>query len=82
MADPPASYPQRRFALPPDATEVLLVRHGASTPAVPGVPFPMTDGHGDPPLAPEGEQQAARAAARLATDPPAAIAHTGLVRTV
>lgn len=83
MADAPRSYPQRRFALPGDAVEVLLLRHGASIPAVPGVAFPIRDGHGDPPLAPEGAEQAARAAARLAAGPPlAALAHTGLRRTV
>jgi probable phosphoglycerate mutase len=83
MAAAPASYPQRRFALPPDACEVVLVRHGASIPAVPGVSHPMRDGHGDPPLAPEGEAQAARVAARLAGgEPLAALAHTGLQRTV
>ena len=83
MAAAPASYPQRRFALPADATEVLLVRHGASTPAMPGFAFATHEGHGDPPLAPEGEVQAARAAARLAAgEPLAALAHTGLRRTV
>jgi probable phosphoglycerate mutase len=83
MADAPTSYPQRRFALPADAAEVLLVRHGASVPAVPGVAFPVHEGHGDPPLAPEGEVQAARAAARLAAgDALAALAHTGLRRTI
>ena len=54
------------FALPPGATEVVLVRHGASPPAVPGEPFPLLDGHGDPPLAPEGEAQADCVAERLA----------------
>jgi probable phosphoglycerate mutase len=60
------SYPQRSFALPPDATEVVLVRHGASAAAVPGEPFEELEGQSDPPLAPEGEQQARAAAARLA----------------
>src|SRR4051812_48249853 len=32
----PESFPQRSFAPPPDATEVVLVRHGASAAAVPG----------------------------------------------
>jgi probable phosphoglycerate mutase len=59
-------YPQRRFALPPDAVELILVRHGASAAAVPGQPFPDLDGRGDPPLAPEGEHQAEAVAARLA----------------
>jgi probable phosphoglycerate mutase len=60
------SYPQRAFALPPDATEVVLVRHGASAAAVPGEPFEELEGQSDPPLAPEGEQQARAVAQRLA----------------
>src|SRR4051794_41895870 len=60
----PETYHQRQFALPPGATEVILVRHGASAPAVPGEPFPLLDGHGDPPLAPEGAVQAEAGAVR------------------
>lgn len=83
MSETPESYPQHRFALPPDATEVVLLRHGATTPAVPGVAFPVLDGHGDPALAPEGEAQAALAGARLAAgEPLAAITTTGLTRTL
>ncbi|HSD79634.1 MAG TPA: histidine phosphatase family protein [Solirubrobacteraceae bacterium] len=59
-------YPQRPFRAPDDAIEVVLVRHGASAAAVPGEPFPLLDGHGDPPLAPEGEAQARAVAERLA----------------
>jgi probable phosphoglycerate mutase len=62
----PDSYPQRAFALPPDATEVILVRHGASAAAVPGEPFEELEGQSDPPLAPEGERQARLVADRLA----------------
>src|SRR3954469_4865241 len=62
----PDSYPQRAFALPPDATEVVLVRHGASAAAVPGEPFEELEGQSDPPLAPEGEAQAIAVAERLA----------------
>jgi len=62
----PESYPQRAFAPPPDATEVVLVRHGASKAAVPGEPFEELEGQSDPPLAPEGEQQARAVAGRLA----------------
>jgi probable phosphoglycerate mutase len=61
------SYPQRQFVLPPDATEVVLVRHGASMAAVPGEPFEQLEGQSDPPLAPEGEQQARLVAERLAS---------------
>jgi probable phosphoglycerate mutase len=62
----PKSYPQRSFALPPDATEVVLVRHGASAAAVPGQPFEAVEGQSDPPLAPEGHEQARAVAERLA----------------
>src|SRR3954467_6382248 len=62
----PESYPQRAFAPPPDAVEVVLVRHGASAAAVPGEPFEELEGQSDPPLAPEGEQQAGAVAQRLA----------------
>lgn len=75
-------YPQRSFALPADAREVILVRHGASAPAVRGEPFPALDGHGDPPLAPEGEIQAAAVGARLAGEPLAGLFVSGLRRTV
>jgi probable phosphoglycerate mutase len=62
------SYPQRAFAPTPDATEVVLVRHGASAAAVPGEPFESLEGQSDPPLAPEGERQAQAVAARLAQE--------------
>ncbi|MCW3065653.1 MAG: phosphoglycerate kinase, partial [Solirubrobacterales bacterium] len=77
-----AAVPQRAFALPPDATEVILARHGASAPAIPGERFPVDAyGHGDPPLAPEGEGQAAALAERLAHEPLAALFVTSLRRT-
>ncbi len=74
-------YEQRLFALPPDATEIVLVRHGASVSPAPGALFPMRDGHGDPELSAAGEEQARRVGERLAGDPPAALFHTGLRRT-
>jgi probable phosphoglycerate mutase len=77
----PETYHQRQFALPPGATEVILVRHGASAPAVPGRPFPLLDGHGDPPLAPEGAAQAEAVAERLAAEGISAIFVTPLQRT-
>ena len=77
----PETYQQRQFALPPGATEVILVRHGASAPAVPGQPFPLLDGHGDPPLAPEGEAQAELVAEQLAGEGLSALYVTPLART-
>src|SRR5215212_4475498 len=77
----PETYHQRQFALPPGATEVILVRHGASAPAVPGEPFPLLDGRADPPLAPEGERQALAVAERLAGEGLAALYVTPLRRT-
>jgi 2,3-bisphosphoglycerate-dependent phosphoglycerate mutase len=75
------SYPQRAFALPPDATEVVLVRHGASAAAVPGEPFESLEGQSDPPLAPEGERQAEAVAERLGGESFAGLFVTPLRRT-
>jgi 2,3-bisphosphoglycerate-dependent phosphoglycerate mutase len=77
----PSGYPQRAFALPAGATEIVLIRHGASAAAVPGERFELLEGQGDPPLAPEGIEQAHAVGARLATRPPAAIFVTPLRRT-
>lgn len=76
------SYRQHRFRKPPGATEILLVRHGESEPAVPGQLFPMVDGHGDPALAPDGEAQAQAVADRLVDQRLDAIYVTSLRRTV
>jgi probable phosphoglycerate mutase len=78
----PVAYRQARYHLPLKATEVLLVRHGESAPAVIGEPFPLVDGHGDPPLATEGLVQADRVADRLAATRIDAIYVTTLRRTV
>jgi probable phosphoglycerate mutase len=78
----PEGYEQRPFAVPSDATEVLLIRHGASAAAVPGEPFELVEGHADPPLAPAGEAQAQRVAARLAGERLDALFVTTLQRTV
>jgi len=59
------AFRQSRFTPPPGACEILLVRHGESAAHVEGESFPLVDGQGDPPLAPEGEEQARRAADRL-----------------
>jgi probable phosphoglycerate mutase len=74
-------YPQRAWSLPDDATEVLLVRHGASQDAIPDEPFEMVEGHADPALSPIGEQQARAVGARLANDPPDTLFITSLRRT-
>jgi probable phosphoglycerate mutase len=74
-------YPQRAWTLPADATEVLLVRHGASEDAVPGEPFEMVEGHADPALSPIGRQQAQAVGARLARIAPDALFITSLRRT-
>lgn len=77
----PRAYRQPRFQAPPGATELILVRHGESQPAVDGQPFDLVDGHGDPALSPEGEEQAAKVCARLATERIDAIYVTNLRRT-
>jgi 2,3-bisphosphoglycerate-dependent phosphoglycerate mutase len=74
-------YSQRPFAVPPDATEVVMVRHGASEDAVPGEPFELIEGHANPALSPVGQEQAARVAQRLAGEQFSALFTTGLVRT-
>jgi probable phosphoglycerate mutase len=58
-------FRQARFAPPGGACEILLVRHGESAAALEGESFPLVDGHGDPPLAPDGVIQAPQAAGRL-----------------
>ena len=78
---PPEGFRQHRFAAPPGATTVLLVRHGESAPAIAGQPFPLRDGHGDPPLDPVGEQQANLLADRLVHERIDAIYVTTLQRT-
>jgi probable phosphoglycerate mutase len=74
-------YHQRPYGPPPDATELLLVRHGASAAAVPGEPFELVEGQSDPPLAPEGVEQAALVAERLAGEPLRALFVSPLSRT-
>ena len=78
---PPWEYHQQRFQPPPGATEILLVRHGASEAAIEGRPFALVDGQGDPALSPEGRIQAQRVCARLAHEGIDAIYVTSLRRT-
>lgn len=75
------SYPQRDYSRPPDAIEIVLVRHGASQAAVPGERFEQLEGQANPRLSPDGERQAQAVAAFLAKDPPAALFITTLQRT-
>ena len=59
-------YRQTRYSRPAGACEMILVRHGESQPADPDRPFPLVDGHGDPPLhEPDGVEQADAACRRL-----------------
>ena len=76
-----ASYRQNRFQVPPDATELLLARHGESEPASLDAPFPLVDGRSDPALAPEGRAQAGLIAIRLAATGVDAIYVSTLRRT-
>ncbi len=75
-------YSQHAFKPPPGTTEIVLVRHGASADAIPGEPFPLVDGHGDPPLSPAGQEQALAVAERLAGESFSGLFVTGLTRTV
>ena len=72
---------QHRFTAPPGATTVLVVRHGESAAEVPGRPFELRDGHGDPELHPVGVRQAELLADRLEQEPIDAIYVTTLRRT-
>jgi probable phosphoglycerate mutase len=78
---PPAEHRQIRFRPLPGSTELLLVRHGESAPFRPGEPFPLTGGHGDPPLAPDGRRQAEAVGERLAGEAIDALYVTTLRRT-
>lgn len=61
-----SKFRQLRFVRPSGACELILVRHGESQPADPDRPFPLVDGHGDPPLhEPDGVEQARLACERL-----------------
>lgn len=77
----PRQFSQLRFESPSRATELVLVRHGQSAPAVEGEAFPLCDGHGDPPLSLLGRQQAMALAGRLAAEPITAIYVSTLQRT-
>ncbi|SDC08237.1 histidine phosphatase family protein [Ruegeria marina] len=74
-------YRQHVFTPPKGAADLLLIRHGESLAARPGVAFPTRDGHGDPALHPTGEAQARAVGERLKSEPLAAIYVTTLQRT-
>ena len=74
-------YRQHVYKVPAGATEVILIRHGESMPARPGVSFPMVEGHGDPALHQEGHRQAEAVAARLGKERFDALYVTILQRT-
>jgi probable phosphoglycerate mutase len=80
MAEP-RMYRQMRFQPPPGATEVLLVRHGESEPAIEGQHFELVDGQGNPALSPEGREQAELVGQRLAGERIDAIYVSSLRRT-
>ena len=72
---------QWRFRPPPGATEILLVRHGESEPAVVGTSFKLLDGQSDPSLSPEGAAEAEQVCERLASEHVDAIYVSTLRRT-
>jgi probable phosphoglycerate mutase len=76
-----AKVAEYRFKVPPDATEIFIVRHGASADAVPGEPYPFLGKWSDPDLSPAGREQAERIAERLVHEPIAAIYVSSLKRT-
>ena len=75
-------FRQHSYQPPAGATEIILVRHGESRAASMENPFPLVDGHGDPELHPNGEQQAVAVGEALKGESIAAIYVTSLQRTV
>jgi len=81
VSSEPRVLRQWRFQPPPGATEILLIRHGESEPAVAGQSFALLDGQGDPALAPDGEAEAEQVCERLASEHVDAIYVSTLRRT-
>jgi probable phosphoglycerate mutase len=81
MSEEPRVIRQWRFQPPAGATEILLVRHGESEPAVVGQSFELLNGQSDPALAPEGVEEAERVGERLAGERIDAIYVSTLRRT-
>ena len=69
---------QRALTAPPDAREVILVRHGSCDPPAPDG---LIGGRSDPPLNARGRDEAAAVGERLALEPVAAIRISHLRRT-
>ena len=76
-----SEYRQHSYQAPAGATEILLVRHGESRAASEDNPFPLVDGHGDPELHANGEQQAILVGERLRHESISAIYVSNLQRT-
>ena len=77
----PKSFPQTFFEPDPGSCQVVLVRHGQSSPFDPAAPFPLVDGQGDPALSPLGEYQATCVAERLGSEPVSAVYVSTMRRT-
>lgn len=77
----PGHFEQLPYSPPPGATEIYLIRHGASAAKVDGTPFPLLDDQGNPGLAPTGLAQAEAVGARLAGEKISAIFTSPLART-
>jgi 2,3-bisphosphoglycerate-dependent phosphoglycerate mutase len=75
------SFEQRPYELPPGATEIVMVRHGASSPPIEGIPNPLVGGHSNPALAEAGKAQAELVAEGLRNEPISAIFVSTLRRT-
>jgi 2,3-bisphosphoglycerate-dependent phosphoglycerate mutase len=71
---------QGQFVPPPEATDVLLVRHGESGALAKDGSLALTNGQSDPPLAPGGRVEAELVGARLAGEEIAAIYTSPLQR--
>lgn len=76
-----SGFEQHRYVPPPDAVEVVVVRHGASEAALPGKIFPLIDGQGDPALSEVGRSQALSVAKELADERFAGMFVSNLCRT-
>jgi probable phosphoglycerate mutase len=75
------SFEHTPYELPPGATEIVMVRHGASSPPIEGIPNPLVGGHSNPALAEAGKAQAELVAEGLRHEPITAIFVSTLRRT-